>query len=111
MLSFEQEKFLLEAYFRNGQRDLNGQWKYATRLCIDDLNAEFPDINLDYESLSRHVLRTVQRFKDTGSIVKGKSPGRRTVLTEEVVEDVRARLDQSPQKSLRQLAQQTGVNY
>ncbi|KAI4459818.1 innexin [Holotrichia oblita] len=107
-LTLDQEKFLLEAYFRSGERDPNGQWKYSTRSCIDDLTTEFPDIDLDYESLSRHVLRTVERFRNTGSVAKGKSSGRRTVLNEEVVEDIRARLDQSPRKPLRQLAQQTG---
>ncbi|KAI4461097.1 hypothetical protein MML48_5g00013775 [Holotrichia oblita] len=106
-LTLDQEKFLLEAYFRSGERDPNGQWKYSTRSCINDLTTEFPDIDLDYESLSRHVLRTVERFRNTGSVAKGKSSGRRTVLNEEVVEDIRVRLDQSPRKPLRQLAQQT----
>ncbi|KAI4469952.1 d-amino acid oxidase [Holotrichia oblita] len=105
--TLDQEKFLLEAYFRSGERDPNGQWKYSTRSCINDLTTEFPDIDLDYESLSRHVLRTVERFRNTGSVAKGKSSGRRTVLNEEVVEDIRVRLDQSPRKPLRQLAQQT----
>lgn len=109
-LSLDQEKFLLEAYFRSGERDPNGQWKYSTRSCIDDLTTEFPDIDLDYESLSRHVLRTVDRFRNTGSVSKGKSPGRRTVLTEEIVEDIRDRLDHSPRKPLRQLSQQTGIH-
>ncbi|KAI4462467.1 atp-dependent (s)-nad(p)h-hydrate dehydratase family member [Holotrichia oblita] len=81
-LTLDQEKFLLEAYFRSGERDPNGQWKYSTRLCIDDLTTEFPDIDLDYESLSRHVLRTVERFRNTGSVAKGKSSGRRTVLND-----------------------------
>ncbi|KAK9680833.1 hypothetical protein QE152_g38800 [Popillia japonica] len=72
-LSVDQEKFLLEGYFRSGECDPNGQWKYSTRSCIDHLTTEFPNIDLDYESLSRHVLRTVERFRNTGSLSKRKA--------------------------------------
>lgn len=104
----EQDRFILESYFRNGERNAEGEWKYSTRLCIEEFAAQFPDNLLDNEVLSRHILRIVQRFRGTGSVCKGKSSGRPSILTENVVEDVRERMDQSPTKPLRQLAQQTG---
>lgn len=84
LLSFDQQKLLLEAYFRSVERDPNRQWKYWKRSSIDDLTTEFLDIDLDHESLSRHVLRIVERFRNTGSVCKGNGSNRRTVLKEEV---------------------------
>ncbi|KAI4454269.1 hypothetical protein MML48_10g00001241 [Holotrichia oblita] len=106
----EHEKFILEAYFRNGQRNDEGAWIYSAELCIQEFRIQFPDEEFQDLSLSRHIYRVVQRFRETGSVCKGKSSGRKTVLTENKIEEVRTCLDQSPTKPLRQLAQQTGKN-
>ncbi|KAI4463236.1 reverse transcriptase [Holotrichia oblita] len=103
----EHEKFILEAYFRNGQRNDEGAWIYSAELCIQEFRIQFPDEEFQDLSLSRHIYRVVQRFRETGSVCKGKSSGRKTVLTENKIEEVRTCLDQSPTKPLRQLAQQT----
>ncbi|KAF5286629.1 hypothetical protein FQA39_LY16203 [Lamprigera yunnana] len=107
----EQDKFILEAYFRNGQKDVDGNWKYSVRLCVEEYQTHFQNIELDDDVLCRHIRRIVSRFHEHGSVCKGKSTGRTTVLTEEVVEDVRTYLERSPTKPLRQLAQQAGLSY
>ncbi|KAF5280626.1 hypothetical protein FQA39_LY05274 [Lamprigera yunnana] len=103
----EQDKFILEAYFRNGHKDIGGNWNYSVRLCVEEYQTHFQNIELDDDVLCRHIRRIVSRFHEHGSVCKGKSTGRTTVLTEEVVEDVRTHLERSPTKPLRQLAQQT----
>ncbi|KAK9694265.1 hypothetical protein QE152_g33654 [Popillia japonica] len=109
--TLEVEKFILEAYFRNGQRHDEGAWIYSVNLCIQEFRIQFPDEKFNDLVLSRHIYRLVHRFRDTGSVCKGKSSGRKTVLTENKIEEVRTHLDQSPTKLLRQLAQQTGLSY
>jgi hypothetical protein len=45
----------------------------------------------------------------TGDVKKAKPTGRTSTLTEDVVENVRGRMEQSPRKSVRKLSLQTGV--
>lgn len=103
----EIDKFILEAYFRSGERDENG-WQYSLRSCFLQFQQEFPNQVVEYETFSQHVRRLVARFRNTGSVCKGKSPGRKSVLTDEVLQDVNERLRASPTKPLRQLSAQTG---
>ncbi|KAF5303960.1 hypothetical protein FQA39_LY01745 [Lamprigera yunnana] len=116
---FDPERFSIEnrtniksfAYmpFGDGPRAcFDGNWKYSVRLCVEECQIHFQNIELDDDVLCRHIRRIVSRFHEHVSVCKGKSTGRTTVLTEEVVEDVRTHLERSPTKPLRRLAQQTG---
>lgn len=107
--SLEENQFILESYFRNGQRNENGEWIYSVQLCVEEVMDHFPNRDFDYDNLSRLVHRVVDRVRKTGSVEQGKSSGRTTVLTEDVLEDIRTRMQQSPKKSLRKLSQQTGA--
>jgi hypothetical protein len=53
----------------------------------------------------------VERFRETGSIGEKRRSGRPSVLSNDSLEDIRARLVQTPRKSLRKLSQQTGMTY
>jgi transposase len=57
------------------------------------------------------IQRLVERFLETGSIGEKRLSGRPSVLSDDSLEDIRARLLQSPRKSLRKLSQQTGMTY
>jgi hypothetical protein len=57
------------------------------------------------------VQRLVESFRETGSIGEKRRSGRPSVLSNDSLEDIRARLLQSPGKSLRKLSQQTGMTY
>lgn len=108
VFSLEHDTFLLEAYFRSGERNQNGHWDYSMRSCYQQFQEQFPDIaGIDYEMFSQHVRRVVARYRNTGSVSKGKSPGRPKVVTQEVLEDIRNRLEVSPTKPLRRLSAQT----
>ncbi|KAF5285092.1 hypothetical protein FQA39_LY16781 [Lamprigera yunnana] len=76
----EQDKFILEAYFRNGQKDVDGNWKYSVRLRVEEYQTHFQNIELDDDVLCRHIRRIVSRFHKHGSVCKGKSTGRTTVV-------------------------------
>jgi transposase len=56
------------------------------------------------------IQRFVVRFRETGRIGKKHRSGR-PVLSNDSLEDIRARLLQSPRKLLRKLSQQTGMTY
>lgn len=103
-------KFIVEAYFRSGIRNQNGIWDYSYQNCHQQFQEEFPNVEYTYDCFVQHVRRVIDRFRRTGSVVKGKSTGRPTVLTEEVVADISQRMDVSPKKSLRCLSAQTNLS-
>ena len=55
------------------------------------------------------IRRQAKRFKETGSVNNRKVNRRRHVLTEETSDEIRERLEHTPQKSLKRLSQETGV--
>jgi transposase len=57
------------------------------------------------------IQRLVERFRVTGSIGEKRRSGRPSVLSNDSLEDIRARLLQSPRKPLRKLSQQTEMSY
>jgi transposase len=89
--------FILEHYF-------------STRSYAEYHNAfrnSFPDSVVPNKSTIQCL---VERFRETGSIGEKRS-GRPSILSDDSLEDIRARLLQSPRKSLRKLSQQTGMTY
>jgi hypothetical protein len=57
----------------------------------------------------QHCTRFVQRYLQTGDVKKAKPTGRTSTLIEDVVENVRGRMEQNLRKSVRKLSLQTGV--
>ena len=55
-----------------------------------------------------HLL--VNKFRETGSILDTKRKVKRHVLTEQKLKEIEGRLENSPQKSLRHLAQETNIS-
>ncbi|KAF2888504.1 hypothetical protein ILUMI_17669 [Ignelater luminosus] len=78
--------------------DISLLWR-AGASCIEEF-IYFPEQEFDYDVISRHVRRVVDRFRQTGSVCKGKSTGRPTVLDENTVENVQTYMERSPTKSL-----------
>ena len=66
------------------------------------------DLQIQETSLEAHIRDAINRFVRIGGVNSGKSPGRPSA-SEEVVGDLRQRLEQNPQKSLRRLSQQSRV--
>ena len=55
------------------------------------------------------ITRQAKRFKETGSVKNRKANRRHHVLTEETLDDIGEKLENSPQKSLKRLSQETDV--
>ncbi|KAJ3659405.1 hypothetical protein Zmor_011095 [Zophobas morio] len=106
----EQDDFILMAHFRSGTRNPDGTWSYSLQSCIDQFTEAFPDANVGYQTFANHKGVLVHPFETKNCIYKGKTTGRKTVLTEEVTEDIQHRLEQSPNKSIRKLSAQTGLS-
>ncbi|KAK5646100.1 hypothetical protein RI129_004564 [Pyrocoelia pectoralis] len=90
----EQDAFILMAHFRSGTRNPDGTWSYSLQSCIEQFSEAFPDVNIKYDAFKKHRLRLIARYENKHCICKGKSTGRPTVLTEEVVNDIQQRIQQ-----------------
>jgi transposase len=98
MIFFPQNQrvFILEHYFSTRS--------YAE--CQNAFRNYFPDSVVPNKST---VQRLVERFRETGSIGEKRRSDLPSVLSNYSLEDIRARLFQSPRKSLRKLSQETGT--
>lgn len=109
VFSPQQDAFILMAHYRSGSRNPDGTWTYSLASCIEQFSEAFPGVDIAYDVFKNHKHVLVKRFEEKHCICKGKSTGRPTVLTENVVEDIRTRMQRSPKKSVPQLAAQTGT--
>jgi transposase len=73
--------------------------------CVRD---SFPDSVVPNKST---IQQLVEHFRENGSIGEKHHSGHPSVLSNDSLEDIRARLLQSQRKSLRKLSQQTGMTY
>ncbi|KAJ4447010.1 hypothetical protein ANN_08998 [Periplaneta americana] len=59
---------------------------------------------------AKTIRRLANKCKETGSVNNRKINRKRSVLTEEKLDEIGERLEQTPQKSLKRLAQETGIS-
>jgi hypothetical protein len=69
----------------------------------------FPEPVVILVAFRQHCTRLVQRYLQTGDVKKAKPTSRTSTLPENVVENVRGRMEQSPRNSMRKLSLQKGV--
>jgi AraC-like DNA-binding protein len=94
--SQDQRVFILEHYFSTRS--------YAE--CQNAFRNSFPDSVVPNKST---IQRLVDRLREARSTGEKRCSGRPSVLSNDSLEDTRARLLQSPRKSLRKFSQQTGM--
>ncbi|KAI4459565.1 nischarin related [Holotrichia oblita] len=102
--------YMIEAYFRTGVQ-VNGIWQYSQRVCLDNFREHFPDLAVLEQDFYMCLAHSVGVFRETGSVTHKKGAGRPSIRTEELIIDVRNRIEQDPTKSLRHLSQEIGVSY
>jgi transposase len=98
VFSQDQRIFILEHYFSTRS--------YAE--CQNAFRNSFPDSVVPNKS---SIQRLVERFRESGSIGEKRRSGRPSVLSNDSLEDIRARLLQAPRTLLKKLSQQTGMTY
>ncbi|KAF5297660.1 hypothetical protein FQA39_LY11991 [Lamprigera yunnana] len=99
----KQDAFVVMAHFRSGTRNPDGIRSYSLQSCIEQCSDAFPDCNIEYDVFKKHRLRFIKRYENKHCVCKGRP----TVLTEEVVNNIQQRIDQSSAKSIPQLPAQT----
>ncbi|KAF5298226.1 hypothetical protein FQA39_LY02650 [Lamprigera yunnana] len=103
----EQDRFIVMAHFRSDTLNPHGNWSYSVQSCIEQFMQQYPDEMIEYDIFKQRKCRLVHRFETKNCICKGKSTGRFTVLTENVIENIQERINRSPKKAVSQLSQLT----
>lgn len=109
-LTTQHKIFMIEAYFRTGAL-VNGNWQYSQRLCLDNFREHFPNVAILPDNFYACLTNCVEVFRETGCVTHKKGAGRPRVRTEEVVNDVRQRMEEEPAKPLKRLSQEIGLSY
>jgi hypothetical protein len=52
MFTLEQNIFIVQCYFTNGERLENGEWPYSTPRVFDQFQQKFPDFQGTYQQLA-----------------------------------------------------------
>ncbi|CAH1116798.1 unnamed protein product [Phaedon cochleariae] len=88
---------------------INGGWSYSVVACMHEYLARYPNVQIQESSSKAHNRTVINRFIQTENVNKKKST-RRPQVSEEVVENLRARrVYQNPQTSLKRLPLQFGI--
>lgn len=111
MFDLEHKIFLTESYFKNAERQVNGEWKYPIPHCINDFQNAFPNFPADYQKLVQEIYTCVAKFRNVGTVGRKAGSGAPKKRTPEIVADVAERMEQSPRKSIRRLAQEINLSY
>jgi hypothetical protein len=93
----EQRVFLYESYVKCG----------FARKCRRKFRGKFPGTAVP-STIGIHEL--LNKVRSTGSLPEKKPADRRRVLIEEGLDEIGARLEHTPQKTLGRLAQETGIS-
>jgi hypothetical protein len=101
MFTLEQENFIGQCYFRNGERLDNGEWSYSTPRVFEECQQKFPDFQGTYQQLTQKVYKCVNMFFEIGSVLRKKGNGRPTKRTAENIEEIEQRIAETPNKSIR----------
>jgi hypothetical protein len=97
MYTTDQIIFTVETYIRKGT--------YVK--CRERFIRKCPDSSVPTKSC---VSKLIKKWRTTGPVLDKTRHRKKTMLTDEKLEDIRARLEISPRKSLRRLSQETDVS-
>ena len=96
--SIEQRIFIVETYLlkrQNYERCVRKFWRRFPGNTVPSIHC---------------VTRLFKKWRETGSVADKKKNQRKSVLTEETLADIEARMQISPRKSSRRLAQECGIS-
>jgi hypothetical protein len=103
------ENVLIESYFRNGFK-VNSSWIYSVQNCLEEFNAEFPNVIVDRKFSKTNLSRCVKLFRETGGVYRRKTTGRLLKRAAAVIETGRETMQNAPHTSIRQLVQCNRLN-
>jgi hypothetical protein len=94
--TLEQRIFLYDKYVK----------KKSYKSCKRSFRRRYPGVHIPASST---ILGLEKKVRSTGSFLDQKCTRQNAVLTEEMLDEIRARLEHSPPKSLARFAQQSQV--
>lgn len=106
----QQKAKAVECFFRTGVR-INGEWQYSLHDCMTDFREEYPDLVFNYNYFRDVVTKSVQLFRESGSVARKSGSGPPLRRTEATIEAARQIMDEQPKTSIRVLAQQINLSY
>jgi hypothetical protein len=95
--SVEQRVFIYDTFVKHSS------W----RKCCRKFRRKYPDLTVPCKST---IYKIVKKVRKTGSVLDKKKHRKRHILTEEILDDIGARLEASPKISLRRLALECGLS-
>jgi hypothetical protein len=101
----------MQCYFRYGKGLENGEWSYSTPRVFEEFQQKFPDFQGTNQQLAQKVYKCVNMFLETGSVLRKKGSGQPTKRTAQNIEEVKQKIAESPNKSIRRLAQETNLSF
>jgi hypothetical protein len=107
MFTLEQKIFIVQCYFRNGERLENGDIPQV----FEEFQQKFPDFQGTYQQLVQKVYKCVNMCLETGNVLRKKGSGRPTKKTAANIEEVEQRIAETPNKSIRRLTQETNLSF
>ena len=94
----EQRVFLVETYLLK---------KKSYDRCLRKFRKRFPD---SPRPSRQYIVDLFKKWRETGSVLNKKRNYKKRALTEVALQDIRARIELSPRKSSRRLAQECGIS-
>ncbi|KAH0810320.1 hypothetical protein GEV33_012471 [Tenebrio molitor] len=67
--------FIVECYFRNGERLENGECSYSTPRVFEEFQQNFPDFQGTYQQLAQKAYKCVNMFLETAALIGGGGDG------------------------------------
>jgi hypothetical protein len=78
MFTLEQKIFIVECYFRNGERLENGEWSYSTPRVFEEFKQKLRDFQGTYQQLAQKTYKCVNMFLETANVLRKKGSERLT---------------------------------
>ncbi|KAI4469565.1 iroquois-class homeodomain protein irx [Holotrichia oblita] len=110
MLELEHKIFIIQCYYRTGQKLENGEWVYSINRCIEEFQQQFPNLPVTYAQLLKQIQACVIKFGEIGAVTRKPGGGAPKKRTANLIEDVQQRMEHSPKKSVATLSQQVGLS-
>ncbi|KAI4462975.1 transposable element tc3 transposase-like protein [Holotrichia oblita] len=106
----EHKIFIIQCYYRTGQKLENGEWVYSINRCIEEFQQQFPNLPVTYAQLLKQIQACVIKFGEIGAVTRKPGGGAPKKRTANLIEDVQQRMEHSPKKSVATLSQQVGLS-
>ncbi|KAI4470369.1 neuropeptide y receptor [Holotrichia oblita] len=87
--------FIIQCYYRTGQKLENGEWVYSINRCIEEFQQQFPNLPVTYAQLLKQIQACVIKFGEIGAVTRKLGGGAPKKRTANLIEDVQQQMEAS----------------